>query len=586
MRRKPSNEPARPIVSRLHVVVIALGIFCVTVAIYLPAMWCEWVDYDDKAFITKNEIVCNGLTWGGFVWAWSIHGPSQWHPLTWLSHMLDAELFGLTPAAHHAVNVLIHSGSSVLLYALLVVTTGAPWRSALVAAIFAWHPAHVESVAWVSERKDVLCALFVFVTLLAYVVYVRRPSVMRYAVVVLAFALALMSKPMAATLPVLMLLLDVWPLERFSRGRRHGMNPDAMAPVVRRALIDKLPLLAMAGAAVWLSFLCQLDAGTVSSIEDVSVQSRLTAPLVAYVRYLRLAMLPVNMSVLYPLENDPPLWQWAGSMLVLVAITAMIIRSRRPYAVVGWLWFMISLLPVIGILHVGAQSIADRYTYLPYVGLSIVVSWAADEVAQWSASAKRVIVGVVATLLALACVMVPTQLRHWRNPQTLFEQALRVTKDNDIMHFNLGRWYDDHDNVEAAVDQYAKAVEIRPGFAKAQLNLGAGLQVLGDLRQAETHLRAAIELDPELAGAHLSLGRLLAVTGRLDEAVASLKRGIELRPAEVLGRVQLAVLFQQRGDRAQAIALVEEALRLDPNDDLAQAAMRDLAGPSPTATPN
>jgi Flp pilus assembly protein TadD len=553
---------------------IPATLFVLTIAVYLRTTTFDFVSYDDDQFVFENPYVSTGLTLRNVAWAFDIHGPSQYHPLAWLSHMLDVELFGLRPAGHHAVNVFVHALSVVLLYLAMTRMTGTTWRSAAVAVVFALHPAHVESVAWVSERKDVLCALFVFVTMLAYARYAEQPSGRRYAAVFVAYAMALMSKPMAVTLPALLLLLDYWPLRRAAP---HGAADPAGGGVPpRRLIVEKLPLLAMAALSAGLSLLCQLAAGVVSSLENVSLASRATNVFVSYVRYLRMSVLPVKLSAFYPYVSDWPVWVWGGSVLLMVAITFACVRSRRPYAVVGWLWFVISLIPVIGLLQVGAQSIADRYTYLPYVGLSILAAWGLAEVAMRSSTTRRTVVSASAVLLVAACIITFIQIGHWRNSETLFRQAIRATKDNDVAHYNLGASYDDQGDLPRAMDHYLAALSIRPNHGEAHQNLGIDLHLTGQPEKAEVHLREAVRLRPDSAEARFNFANFLADRGRLDEAAGEMEQGLKLNPNNVTARLQYAAVLFRRGEQAAALDQAERVLQLAPDNPEAKAAVQQL----------
>jgi tetratricopeptide (TPR) repeat protein len=475
---------------------IPLVLAVVTVLLFAPTFSYDFVNYDDPLFVTENAHVNRGLTADGVRWAFAIHGPSQYHPLTWLSHMLDVQLFGTRPGAHHAVNVALHTISTLLLYGALLTMTGMPWRSAAVAALFAWHPTRVESVAWIAERKDVLCALFVFATVWAYARYASRPSWWWYAVVLIAYALALMSKPMAITLPVLLLLLDYWPLERWG-GR------------IAARIAEKLPLLVIALVSAWLSFLCQMEAKTVASVESFSLAQRLGNAVVSCVRYLRMTVLPTNLAVFYPRQPWAS-WQVAGAAAILIAITAAVIYARKRYALVGWLWFCVTLLPVIGVLQVGDQAMADRYTYLPLVGIFILVVWAISDVTERAAQVRRWIVRVAPIVLVAYGLATALQVTHWRDGATLFAHAIDVTRDNYLAHYNLGVVLTQRGQLADAAAQYDRALRIKPGYLEAHVNLGAVLEVLGDRAGAERHYRAALDIDPNDPDAKANLEALLA----------------------------------------------------------------------------
>jgi protein O-mannosyl-transferase len=559
-------------------VMMPIALAAVTVLLYLPTVGYDYINYDDPVFVYENPHVTAGLTPAGVRWAFEIHGPSQWHPITWLSHMLDVELFGLSPGGHHAVNVLIHAASTVLLYWLLVGATGARWRSAAVAALFGWHPTRVESIAWVAERKDVLCGLFVIATLWAYVHYARKPGVQRYALVVFAYALALMSKPMAIVVPALLLLLDYWPLARLRRSTS--------------IIVEKLPLLLMALGATYLSYLAQLDAGAVASLEETPIAPRLANAIVSCVRYLRMAIVPTHLAVFYPRQLWQ-VWQVIGCAAILLAVTGAVVSSRKPYAIVGWAWYLVALAPVIGIVQVGDQAMADRYTYLPFVGIFVLLVWSIAEAA--GRVRRGVVAGATAIALTVYACATATQVAHWHNSLTLFSHALEVNEQNYLAHYNLGVALAEQGRLTEAAEHYARSAALSPKYLGPRINLGIVAEQLGDYALADRQLREALRIEPGNRAARFGMARLRAQQGRHAEAVSMYEQLTREHPDDVDAYVNLGASLEMLGERARAEAAYREALRINPNDADARANLESLlAGgsrpkdgsePPPTSTP-
>ncbi len=538
-------EHRRTIVSALLVVV--------TVAVYAPVRHHGFVNYDDPEYVTENPAVTGGLRTANVVWAFTRAHSANWHPITWLSHMLDCDLYGLAPAGHHLTSVVLHAATSAALFVALVTMTGALWPSAWVAAMFALHPVHVESVAWISERKDVLCALFWMLALVAYGRYVRAPSLRRYAVVAVSYVLALMSKPMAVTLPLVLLLLDVWPLRR-------------VAVPFGRAILEKLPLLVLTLAASLVTILTQSRAGAIASLELVPLGARLANATVAYVRYLVMLVWPAGLSPFYPLELPVPTWGVAGALVVLGAISALVVRSapRRPYLLVGWLWYLVTLVPVIGIVRAGEQSMADRFTYIPSVGIFVMVAWPAAELARASRLQARVIATAAIVALVAASIVTRVQLAYWHDSESLFRHALAVTRDNYLAHTNLGSALTKDGRTAEAFEHFAAAVQIKPGYAKARVNLGMAYADRADATAAAAQYAEALRLDPTSAMAHYNWGLLLAQSGSLDEAEQHYREALRLDPRYAKAQNNLGWALAARGRTDEAIAAYREALRIDP----------------------
>jgi Flp pilus assembly protein TadD len=560
-----------PASDRRAVFFIGLALALVTGALYWPAVQFDFVNYDDGAYVTDNPRVVAGLSFEGAWWAFGHAHASNWHPLTWLSHMLDCSVFGLFAGGHHLTNLLLHALNSVLLFLLWRRLTGALWRCAFVAALFAWHPLHVESVAWVSERKDVLSTLFLILTVWAYARYVAQPRPRRYAGVLGCFALALMSKPMTVTLPCLLLLLDYWPLRRLSFAPREAGGADADTPDPFRtsllgAIVEKAPLFAMSALACALTVWAQDESGSIMSFEIVPLSQRLPNAVVAYSAYLWKMIWPSDLAVFYPL---PARWSWGwviGSAALLAAISALALRARQrsPWLAVGWLWYLGTLVPVIGLVQVGVQAMADRYTYVPLIGLFIAVAWGAGEGrARWRLSPATV--AIVAGIVVLSCLPATTlQLRYWRTSVALFERTLAVTRHNLTAHNNLGIALAAAGRGEEAIAQYCEILRLNTNDVRAHYNLSLELINQGRLTQAVAQLREVIRLQPDSAPAHNNLGVLLGQQDRFPEAIRHLITAVKLRPDYPKGHLNLARALAHEGQVPAALRHYRVATELDP----------------------
>jgi tetratricopeptide (TPR) repeat protein len=524
--------------------------------LYAPALGFEFLSFDDPDYVTANPHVTAGLTADGLRWALSATHAGNWHPLTWLSHMLDVELFGLDPAGHHATNVVLHALNAVLLFLVLRALTRRPGRSFVVAALFAVHPVQVESVAWVAERKNLLSTSFGLLALGAYASYARRGGALRWAALLAAMAASLMSKAMLVTLPFVLLLLDVWPLERHQTETR------------RRLLLEKLPLLGLALAASAVVYHVQASAGAVASTGDLPWLARLAYTPIAYLRHLEHLFWPSDLAVLYPhplLAEGGRLSaaQVALALLALAPPSALaVVASRRghPAALIGWGIFLVTLVPVIGLVQVGNQALADRYAYVPLIGLLVAIVWGgADLLEAALGERRRRAVAALATaggcgLLAFAA---HAQLAHWRSSRALFQRAIAVTGPNPVMHRELGVVLLAADDPAGALPHFEQAAALAPGWGLAQHNVGGVLVELGHPEQALPHLQRAVALDPERANARAALGAALLQLGRSDEAREQLEQAVRLEPsAEYLalladaearsGRLDAAIASQQR----------------------------------------
>ena len=550
---------------------LALG----TLALYWPVTSFPFIRFDDNEYIYENPVTQAGLKWSGFVWAFNGIHVGNWHPLSWLSHMLDCQIFGLNAGGHHLVNVLFHTANALLLFLFLRATTGAHWRSAVVAALFAWHPLHVESVAWVAERKDELSTFFWLLTLMAYARYVlgsdkwrvasdkpadplfTRHSSLFYWLALLFCALAMLSKPMAVTLPFTLLLVDVWPLKRMQNAECRMQN-------LKKLLFEKIPFFLLSFALCAVTFLAQRSAGAVSPVE---LSSRLGNVPVAYARYLANAFWPSDLAIVYPYVYRWPIAAIAGATLLLVLVSALAIRllGQRPWLAAGWFWFLGTLVPVIGFVQVGAQSMADRYFYIPSIGLFIVLVWGVTEFCAARPNGK-IMLSLIGGSALLGCVLATAvQINYWRNSETLFLHALDMTRNNYVAANALGKVYEmKGDNVRALV-LYREAVRIEPRYANGQYNLGLCLILFGLNDQAFEHLAAAAQNDPGNADAQYNLGVFFLQNQRWADAAHGFETTLRLRPEFAPAHLHLAEALVALGKFPEAAAQYREALRRQPD---------------------
>lgn len=551
--------------ARGHQVLMAVALAALTMAVYARAVGHDFVQFDDTDYVINNPIVQAGLTWHGVIYAFTTNAASNWHPLTWLSYMLDCEIWGVNPAAFHAENIAWHVLNVLLLFRLLAMLTAATWRSALVAALFAIHPLHVESVAWVAERKDVISTVFGLLAIIGYVRYTRAASRRWtwYFMMLASMALSLLAKPMLVTLPGILMLLDFWPLRRWPIA-----SADKVTKVSWRTLIlEKIPPLTLAAASSVITVWAQQSGGAMYSLVLLPVEARITNAAVSYWLYVYQMIWPAGLAVLYPHPGQWPAWQIAMATVFLLGMTALALvwRTSRPWLMVGWLWYLGTLVPVIGLVQVGFQAMADRYTYVPLIGLFIIIAWSIPTGWFSRGGTSR----MLAMAIAGACLVVFSflswrQLGYWRNSNTLFERALAVTKGNFIIEYNLGcvlRLQDDNDG---AIRQFTNAINILPEYSPAHDNLGNALASKERYDEAIEHYREAIRYFPDSPMTYNNLGSALVKLNRLDEAVAAYRQSLQRDSTmasvhENLGSVLLA---QRKYD--EAAQSLGEAVRLDP----------------------
>ncbi len=525
---------------------LALG----TLALYRPVTRFPFINFDDPEYISENPVTQAGLTWHGLVWAFNGIHVGNWHPVSWLSHMIDCQIFGVNAGGHHLMNVLFHIANTLLLFAFLRSATGFEWRSAFVAALFAWHPLHVESVTWVAERKDVLSTFFWLLTLLAYASYAKGSDELRvtsyergnwlithhsslfYFLALVFCALAMLSKPMAVTLPFTLLLVDVWPLKRVWNAEYGIRN-------LKTSLLEKIPFFLLMLALCAVTFLAQRSAGAVSPVEW---SSRLGNVPVAYARYIAKTFWPTDLSLVYPYVYHWPVVAIAGSVAILIFISALAVMllRREPWLAAGWFWFLGTLVPVIGFVQVGAQSMADRYFYIPSIGLFIVLVWSAAELCATLPNGKTILALIGGSALVGCMLATSLQISYWRNSESLFLHALEVTRNNYVAENALGKYFEKNGDNARALVLYQDAVRIEPRFASSQYNLGLALIGFGHKDEALEHLAAAAQFDPGNPDAQYNLGIFFLQNKHWADAAHCFEATLKLRPEFAPARVHLA----------------------------------------------
>jgi tetratricopeptide (TPR) repeat protein len=517
-------------------VLLGLAIVLATIAAYAPLRGNGFVRIDDPTYIVDNPHLAHGLSLDTVAWALRPGYASNWHPLTWISHALDVSLWGLEPWPHHATNLLFHVAGALLLFALLRRATKREGASLLVALVFALHPLHVESVAWASERKDVLSTALGFAALLTWAAWTERGGTARYLAALALYALSLAAKPMLVTLPFLLLVLDRWPFAR---------RPS-------RPFLEKLPWFALAAASCWLTVVAQSRGDAIDSLENVPLGYRLGNAASAYLDYARLAAWPSGLAVFYPYPTGgAPVAKVVGGIALLAAgtVVALATRRSRPWILAGWLWWVGTLVPVIGIVQVGGQARADRYTYVPLVGLAIAVVFTIDVLVAGDRARRTIAAALGAGSIAAFGVATWIQVGVWRSDRTLFEHALRVTRDNYVAHFQLGYDYAHENRIQESLEQYAACVRLLPDYDRAHNDYGAALMVAGRWEQAAREFREALRCDPNAALVHFNLAGALLRLDRKEEAIASLEKGLELEPSNEARRKQLEDLRRGYRDR-------------------------------------
>ena len=545
---------------------ICVALVVVTLVAFGAVTRHGFVEYDDGLYVVENEHVRKGLHGDSIAWSLTATAAANWHPVTWISHMLDVELFGVHAGKHHSTNLIVHATSVVLLFLLLVRMTGVLWRPAFAATLFAIHPLHVESVAWIAERKDVLSTLFWLLTLGAWLWWLSSRTTARYVLVIALFALGLMTKPMLVTLPFTLLLFDFWPLKRTGTG-------------LPALLKEKTPLFVMAAASSVATVWAQKAGGALQTLEAFTLSERLANAMISYAGYLWKTVWPVSLAVFYPYPYvglaSPAV---AASALILLSITVVAVRigTKAPYITFGWLWYVGTLLPVIGVVQVGEQGMADRYTYVPLIGIFVAISWSVAALASRSRTAQLIAVIGGSCWIAALLVLTRAQVRTWVDTASLFAHAIAVTKDNWTAHNNLGRVYSEGGRPDLAIPQFEAALRIRPGFAEAHLNLALALERHGRPDEAVARYREALRLKPDYIEAHNNLANTLLRAGQPTKAITHYESALRLKPDYAEAHYNFAIALATSGRRDEAIVHFREALRIQPDFEAAANKLRIL----------
>ncbi len=548
-----------------------------TLLVFWQVRSFDFVNYDDNAYVSENQHVLNGLTQDGIIWAFTTPNIGNWLPLTWLSFMLDCQLFGPNPGWMHLINLLLHLANTLLLFAVLKKMTGSLWPSAFVAAAFALHPMHVESVAWITERKDVLSTLFLILTLAAYVSYIKRRSLPSYLLTILLFVFGLLAKPMLVTLPFLLLLLDYWPLKRFSIFNFQlpiEKNPKSKIQNLKFAqsflplIIEKIPFFALSAVSSVITFFVQQSSGAVADINALPLKSRLANVFLSYATYIGKMFWPRDLAVLYPFDIENfSFWHIILCVLLLLVIffLAFWFGRERKYLPVGWFWFVGTLIPVIGLVQSGAQGYADRYTYIPYIGLFIVIAWCLPELlSKWRY--RKIALGIAAAIVLTALgICTYKQVGYWKNSSILFTHAIEATQNNYVAHCNLGLAYSKLGRYQDAIEAFKQAIRIKPDDAESHYNLGVSYGNLGHYQDAVEACKQAIRIKPDDALAHYNLGVAYGKLGRYQDAVESYKQAIRIKPDYTDAPCNLGNAYLNLGRYQDAIEAFKQAIRIKPD---------------------
>jgi tetratricopeptide (TPR) repeat protein len=572
------NNRSKEFIIKHRDILVCLFLVMATFAVYWQVHNFDFVNFDDPAYVYENRYVQEGLTLDSIIWAFSFSEKkgSYWHPVSWLSHMLDYQLYELRPGKHHLTSLIIHIANSLLLFIVFKSMTGAFWKSAFVAMLFAIHPINVDSVAWITERKNVLSTFFWMLTMLAYVYYSKQPVLYRYLLTFFVFALGLMAKPMLVTLPCVLLLLDYWPLGRFSYGPSGGNKNGKTNKIIIsgsqgfstfRLVLEKIPFLALSVLSICLSSF--LVKGKVTeSMSFVPMKLRIANALVSYVKYIGKMIWPQDIAVLYPFPRVVQMWQTIGALFLLVGVSVFMIRSirRAPCLIIGWLWYLGTLVPVIGLVQVGLwPAMADRFAYVPLIGLFIVISWGIPElVAQWRY--RKIWLATLATVvLTILMAMTWKQVGYWENSITLFEHTLKITSNNYLPHNNLGLALYNQGRTAEAIEHYLQALRIKPDYEKAHSNLGVALDTQGRTAEAIEHYLQALRIKPDYVDAHNNLGLALYNQGRTAEAIEHYLQALRIKPDYVDAHNNLGVALNNQGRTAEAIEHYLQILGIKPD---------------------
>jgi tetratricopeptide (TPR) repeat protein len=528
-----------------------------TLVAFWPVLGNGFINLDDRTYVENNDHIQDGFTLASLQWACTTDRASNWHPVTWLSHMLDWQLHGSDAGGHHLTSLIIHLANVLLLFLVMDRLTGSIMRSSFVAALFAVHPLHVESVAWIAERKDVLSTLFWMLAVLAYIRYVKRKGFTSYLVVALMLALGLAAKPMLVTLPIVLLLLDYWPLQRWQPGNDPW-------PVLR----EKIPLLVLATASGVMTLIAQRSGEAVRTFEQFPLALRISNAILSYASYLWKMIWPFDLALYYPHPGRIPIAMAAGALIALALLSALAIgmRKSRTFIIVGWLWYLVTLLPVIGLVQVGSQAMADRYTYVPLIGIFIVLAWGVPELLGRVLRKEWQVVAVGAALVLILTALTHRQAGYWRDSETLFRHTLEVTENNAVAHNSLGLALAEQKRLPEALEQYNAALSIRPHYFQARVNMAVALADQGRHAEAESHYAAALRIRSDDAQVHINMGNTLKHLGRFQEAHAHFSEALRIEPESADAYYNWGLALAKEGRLEEAAERYVMGLRLDPED--------------------
>ncbi len=557
---------------------IAVSLF----AVYIQVRNFDFINYDDDDYVYNNPHVKAGLTLENIAWSFTTTHAANWHPLTWLSHMSDVQLYGLAPGRHHLTNVFFHIVNTLLLFIVFRKMTGDLWRSGFVAALFALHPLHVESVAWISERKDVLSTFFWMMTMLSYARYAEQPEIKSYVLALIFFALGLMAKPMLVTLPFVLLLLDYWPLRRLSivdcRLSVDKLSGNQLSNINRKSKIEnrkskifleKIPFFILSAGSCIATLIAQQSGGAVRTLDTHPFFFRLANAVVSYAGYIEKMIWPHHLSIFYP-PRMHPWWHVAGACLVLASISVLVVRfaKQRPCLAVGWLWYIGTLVPVIAVLQVGSQAMADRYTYMPLIGLFVMIAWGVKfQVSsfKFQVSSFKFQIFCAAVFFSILSGMSWLQLSYWANSITLFEHSLDVTANNILAHTNLGLAIDKDGRTEEAVNHYHMALQLSPDNARIHNNMGVALFRMGKIRESVIHFQKALQKKPDFSDAYNNLGKVLKIQKEKDDALAKIRNALKINPGDANLYNKLGNLYKKYRKKDEAAEQYRKALSIQPN---------------------
>jgi tetratricopeptide (TPR) repeat protein len=590
--------------NKKYIYLIIVLLIAASLAAYGRILGNEFVNYDDNLYITENSHVKSGINAATIKWAMTDVHTGHWHPLAMLSHALDWSLFKDNAGGHHLVNLLLHIGNTLLLFFLLNKITNNLWPSAFAAALFALHPLRVESVAWAAERKDVLSMFFGLWTLYAYAFYVAKPQVSKYILCLVLFALGLMAKAMLVTLPFVLLLLDFWPLKRWEKepikdisAATPAVNPQIKKKAKKRKLIvgkalreikpfrpsigflvvEKAPFFILIALSIGMTFYAAQSVRTISSA--LSLTTRIINMFVSYAAYIGKIFWPVDLAVFYPYQHVLPFWQFLGALLILLLISAVVILYIRklPFLFVGWFWYLGTLIPVIGLVQVGPQALADRYTYLPSIGIGIMLAWGIPCLLPSEKMRKIILIPAAAIVLVVLSVLTWRQCGYWKNSITLYNYTLQVTDNNALAHYNLGIALQNQGNVEKAIPHFKLALNIDPSYDSAHYNLGVALQNQGNIEEAFKHFLETVRINPHSPDAHNRMGTILAINyKKYDQAIYHFRQALQIDQSNPDTHVNLAIALANQGELKEAIEHFRTAIYLNPNDEQARQALREV----------